>query len=61
MILCMTFVLSKLWFLAAIFPATNQMLARATSAVGMFKSWREKFAVTDHQSQGVIVGEFSTT
>jgi hypothetical protein len=38
-ILCNTFILSKLWFLAAIFPATNQMLARATSAVGMF-IWR---------------------
>jgi Reverse transcriptase (RNA-dependent DNA polymerase)/zinc-binding in reverse transcriptase len=38
-ILCNVFALSKIWFLAAIFPTTNQMKARVTSSVGMF-IWR---------------------
>jgi hypothetical protein len=35
-IMCNTFVLTKLWFMSAIFPTNNQMTTRITNVVGMF-------------------------
>jgi hypothetical protein len=47
--LCNTFILSKLLFLVAILPATNQMLARATSAVGLFIKRDHALRIAFHQ------------
>jgi hypothetical protein len=35
-IFCNTFALSKIWYTAAIYPTTNQLIAKNTSIVGMF-------------------------
>jgi hypothetical protein len=35
-IFCNTFALSKIWYTAAIYPTTNQLIAKITSIVGMF-------------------------
>jgi hypothetical protein len=62
-----TFILSKLWFLAAFFQATNKMFEQQVQWECIIMHalriafHQIIFAVTDHQSQGVIFGEFSTT
>jgi hypothetical protein len=38
-IMCNTFVLSKLWFMSAIFSANNQMTARITSVGHVYLEW----------------------
>jgi hypothetical protein len=35
-IFCNTFALSKIWYAAAIYPTSNQLIAKITSIVGMF-------------------------